>query len=252
MIVNKSHVPNKTKEEFENLNEEQRRREMKVKADKDLLLNFFGIHHLHLENNYNNRATKGIKFTINENFERGKELLYAKVDKDKVYLIDINNHDLFDNDILRIIKNNWNHLLEPYESNLSYISDYSDAESKELLQNGINAPYKIDDKIYVFLGISAIGTSHTDFMDSKNFFNEIQKYYNEIVNLKKEITLNKIKQLNKSIVKEKNLQIHIIIKDGLLFFIDKLSKSTVKLEDKEIYISNQYCEIGYHMYDFNS
>ena len=252
MIVHKPHVPSKPNNEFSNLSQEQKEKELRVKGDKDLLLNFFGIQHLHVDSKYNNRTTKGINFTVDENNRRGEKLLYAKVDKDIVYLIDINNHNLHDRDILVIMKNNWDFLLQPYESKLSYVTEYSNEETIECLQNGINVPYKIGDKVYMFLGISAVGTSHMEFFHSKEFFNKIQEQYNELMVLKKDAILNQIKKLNNDIAKNTNLEIHIIIKNGLLFFIDKISLATIKFQDNDIYISNNYCKIGDHSYDFNS
>jgi len=111
-IVNSPHKPNKSKEEFEKLSESKRKKEMLVKRDKDLLLNFFNIHHLHLEPNYSNKATKGITFTAKEGNKRGEDLLYIKIYKDKVYFIDINKHNLYDKEILKTFQKNWEYLLE--------------------------------------------------------------------------------------------------------------------------------------------
>ncbi len=252
MIVNKPHVPSKSKDEFENLNEEQRADELRIKGDKDLLLNFFGVQHFHLESNYNNRTHNGVTFTVGENYKRGKELLYAKVDKDIVYFIDMNEHNLYDRNILRIIKNNWNHLLQPFESDLSYVSEYTDDETIELIKNGINPPCIIDDKTYIFPPISVAGTSNMEFFQTKDFFKKIQESYVDIMTLKKEIILNKIQSLNKNFVKNTHLEVHVVIKDGLLFFVDTISSTTIKFQDNDIYISAKYCEVGYHTNDFNS
>ena len=250
-VVSKPHVPSLTKDEFEALSSEEREKQMQITPDKDLLLNFFGIQHLHLEENYNNRAKNGIKFTVNSSFQREKTILLAKVEKDTVYFIDINEHDFYDRNILQIMKNNFEHLLKPFESTLENVSKYSDEDTIDMLKLGINVPYDIDDKTYIFSGISTIGTSNSDFFESKGFFQEIEDQYTNIVN-KKVLILDEVNKSNHHLTKQTELQIGIVIEKGLLFFVDKISNYTIKNEQSGIYLSEKYCELGFHSYDFNS
>ena len=251
MVVNKPHVAPLKKDEFEALSSEERKKQMRITPDKDLLLNFFGIQHLHLEEYYNNRANNGIKFTANSSFQREKTILLVKVEKDRAYFLDINEHDFYNRNILQIMKNNFEHLLKPFESTLVSVPKYSNEEAIDMLKLGINVPYDIDDKTYIFNGISTVGTSNSDFLKSKFFFKEIKEYYNAIVN-KKDLILNEINKSNHLIEKQTELEIGIVIKKGLLFFVDKISKYTIKIEQSGMYLSEKYCKLGFHSYDFNS
>lgn len=251
MVVNKPHVAPLKKDEFEALSSEERKKQMRITPDKDLLLNFFGIQHFHLEENYNNKAKNGIKFTVNSSFQREKTILLAKVEKDRAYFLDINEHDFYNRNILQIMKNNFEHLLKPFESTLENVSKYSNEDAIDMIKLGINVPYNIDDKTYVFSGISTIGTNNSDFFESKGFFQEIEEQYTNIVN-KKVLILDEINKSNHRLTKQTELKIGIVIEKGLLFFVDKISNYTIKNERSGIYLSEKYCELGFHSYDFNS
>jgi len=139
---------------------------------------------------------------------------------------------------------------EEYKSEMRNITEFSEEEAWEALKNGINIPYKINNKTYMFLGITAIGTSSNESFQSKQFFQEVQKQYIELTITRKNYLISKIKKINNNIMT--NIDIHICIKEGLLFFIEENSKMTIKFEEDNLYISPKYCEIGYHSYDFNS
>jgi hypothetical protein len=251
-IVFKPYIPSITKEKFEQLSNEDRELEMKVKGDKDLLLNLFQIQHLHLEDGYNNRPTNGIKFTVNKKFKRDSELLYIIAKKDMVYFIDVNSHNLYNKEILVVIKENWEYLIKEYESTMQFVTEYSYEEATELFKKGININIKINDKSYIFPPISMVGTSNMEFFYSKKFFVEIQNIYDEMMIIQSNNILEQINNLVKNNSVQKVLEINIVIKNGLLFFVDNISRFTLKLDDKEIQISKNYCQIGCHCYDFNT
>lgn len=97
-----------------------------------------------------------------------------------------------------------------------------------------------------------VGTSNMEFFYSKKFFVEIQNIYDEMMIIQSNNILEQINNLVKKNSVQKVLEINIVIKNGLLFFVDNISRFTLKLDDKEIQISKNYCQIGCHSYDFNT
>jgi len=76
-----------------------------IAHEQDLLLNNWGIHHFHLGENIQN-----------DFYQRTNNLLFVKVESDSVYFLDIKDHDNFSSiDFLKIIHNNWSHIIKQYK-----------------------------------------------------------------------------------------------------------------------------------------
>lgn len=118
--------------------------------DKDMLLNDWGIHHLHL-----GELKDGSEFV-----ERTRDVLFCKITDTDVYFIGIFDHKkketFADIDILRILKNNWENFLEPYElKNVTSLVGAKGEEIKltskdyiELRKDGSTTIYEVDGKFY--------------------------------------------------------------------------------------------------------
>ena len=118
--------------------------------DKDMLLNDWGVHHLHL----------GELKDSSEFAERTRDVLFCKITDTDVYFIGVFDHkktDTFaDIDILRILKNNWVSFLEPYE--LKDVTGLVGAKGEEikltskdyieLRKEGSSTIYEVDGTFY--------------------------------------------------------------------------------------------------------
>jgi len=198
-------------------------------ADKDNYLNAFKIHHLHLGENYT-APKKGIAFV-----ERHNELLYIMSKPDKVYFLDISPHDFGNIEVFKVIQNNWDELLAPYEIRgaLGVDQKITDSENiQQLLQAGITTFVPINGKIYApgFLTTSGHnGDMVRNIQRIIDFFNELPKHLD--------------------ITKE----YEILVKDGLLFINNKT-------DDETIWFNGQFnstkakgkCALQMHIFDFNS
>jgi len=225
----------------------------KNKDFQDTLLNFFGIHHLHLENYLSKTATKGINFTCDKSGERNKSILHVKIDGDTVYLLEMNEHVLFDENVLKILKNNFVNLLDKYKNEtLTDTKKINYSSVVEWAKKGIIYPCNIDDEDYTF-NTTVAGTSFEDFFKGKKYLKEIEEKYLSI-NTSKNILINKINKTRKINEKINSLTIKIIIKNGLLFFADEISKIIFLVKDKEIDIvqGNDYLSLQSSSLDFNS
>jgi len=219
--------------------------------DRDLLLNSFGIHHLHLGSGFENKEKFGISF-----LKRGNELLIAYVQKDKVYFIDILEHDVFpyEKKIFTIMQNNWPELLKPFE--MEYLIDIqpkpTNNEMKDLVKLHINAAVEINNKFYSFGTQTMNGYNTNGRFDIISFIKQINQDVVLIEGEKNKIKSELIKKIKKNI---ENLDLHIVIKNGLFFYVEEQTKATIYLdlkENKRLHIFSTYCVLGTHSYDLNS
>lgn len=208
--------------------------------DKDNFLNAFGIHHFHLGEKYKKKdKVKDINF-----IGRTGALLFVLVKEDTLYLIDILPYHNFGNlNLFKIIKRNWEYLIERYEfKDILQIrnSNRNDKETQSLLQSGINPTIQIDDKIYSF---SSITTSGHDMNVSRNIDLMVEH-------------LNKIYQILSiaNMTKIKNPEYKIIIRQGLLYLIEEKSNKTICINStlENMLIVDGYCTKGYELFNFNS
>lgn len=125
----------------------------------DLLLNQWGIYHLHLSDNIENDGF----------CSRTGPVLFCCFDHDTVYFLDIMQHGSshatvwVNEDILRVIKSNWPKHLERYEMKgvLGLAQTYTQEEKMNLRKGHVNATLEIDGKYYMSpgMGLAASGDS---------------------------------------------------------------------------------------------
>lgn len=126
-----------------------------------MMFNDWAIHHLHLNHTKRNE---------NDYFhERTGELLFLKIYENSAYVLDIKHHkdkNVWSNiEIIRLIRNNWNYLLEPFEvGSGNWSPNLSDEEIGIMRNKGYTFSINVDDKTYVMLGYgySASGHNGTD------------------------------------------------------------------------------------------
>lgn len=146
-----------------------------LNSDKpDPLLNDWGLHHIHLDNEKENESGYF--------FKRADFLLFVLVGESEVYFIDIvrhNTNNVFSRkDLLRIINNNWPEILEPHVMRITGSgSTYSDKDIDELRKAGINTVIEIDGKCILSPGggISLVGTNFPHTMQAKEILKRIEE-----------------------------------------------------------------------------
>lgn len=158
---------------------------------QDGLLNDWGIYHLHLssEKDPNDDYL----------FLRSDWLLLCMIDEKCVYFIDVRPHNeswdsnheeyslWFRDDLLKIIKSNWEFLLRKYELNGVKLQDKPSKEEYNLRNHGITTMVMIDDKVYAPPGggITAGGKigkkiGSLQVLMANRLLNEICGYYRKI------------------------------------------------------------------------
>lgn len=159
----------------------------------DMLFNDWAIHHLHLSHTKKNE---------NEYFhERTGELLFLKIYENDAYVLNIKHHkdkNVWSNtDIIRLIRNNWNFLLKPFEvGSGNWFPNLNDEEIGILRNKGYTFSINVDDKAYLMLGhgYAVSGDNGT----ATSLANEVIRWIGE--NLE---TFNSNKIIFKKLLKEK-------------------------------------------------
>ncbi|MEM4217102.1 MAG: hypothetical protein QXZ09_03680 [Candidatus Methanomethylicaceae archaeon] len=102
----------------------------------DKLLNDWGIHHLHL----------GSVWETESEISRTGPLLFAKVNEDAFYMIDIKEHGSWvDIDLIEIIHNNWPGLLSPFKMSGITGPNISQETRKLLRQDNATTTIEVSD-----------------------------------------------------------------------------------------------------------
>lgn len=162
----------------------------------DMLFNDWGIHHLHLNHN-KKRPTD--YFNI-----RTGPLLFVKFDKENAYVIGLKKHSdknlWSDKDIIRLIRNNWNYLLEPFEvGNGNWFPNFDDEEIGIVRNKGYTFSINVDDKSYLMIGDGY--SSSGDNSTAMNLANEVLRWIGK--NL--ELFENDKDEFKKRLIKEMRL-----------------------------------------------
>lgn len=192
-------------------------------SSKDGLLYDFGIQHLHL----------GLKPAPKHSqlIEGRKKVLYCIVDDENVYFLVIDNHGRWgDIELIRLIKNNFPHLIKPFEMNVQKLSNhFTEEERIKLRKNGINTPIEVDGKCYMSpgWGINTAGTS-------TNAVFKMNCYYHHYINVEKNFKqfMNNNIELLRDILKGKNKLKLIAQNISPIILLDKYNDVKIYLELK--------------------
>lgn len=149
-------------------------RRVKLLEYDDLLLNDWGIHHLHL----------GTVLEPDGFVSRTSDLLYVYFEATDAYLIEIRGHsDFACQDLLQGIHESWPHLISKYRMNGTIANRVSDAEIKMLRNAGVQPLISMDDgTTYAPLGggITTAGSSFKDTMDVNQFIRLLRSEQNRV------------------------------------------------------------------------
>jgi hypothetical protein len=140
----------------------------KNRPDLDLLLNDWGIHHLHISDEMDPKGTGFVK--------RGDLLLFAIFIPDRVYLLDILTHEDFASDrIFQIINANWPNDRLIISLNVLPGRPDSTGDRKRLREAGYITSIIIDNKLYIsgITCMSSAGTSMRDSQEADQFLRRI-------------------------------------------------------------------------------
>lgn len=143
----------------ENLNRYQSSRLFEIQFHDYLLYNW-NIHHLHLSTEPHKKDARFNK--------RTEFLVFVRVMPEAIYFLDFASHD--DTNIfaqenwLRIIVNNWPHLLTPYDGDpiFSNGEEITTTLRKEMWEKHYAIRFtKVDDKAYVDPGMGVVASGHS-------------------------------------------------------------------------------------------
>lgn len=162
----------------------------------DMMFNDWGIHHLHLNHN---KGKEKDYFNSRTGF-----LLLVKFDNNNAYIINIKHHtdeNLWsDTNIIRLIRNNWNYLLEPFEIGTgNWFPKLNDSEIGNIRNKGYTFPINVDDKTYLMLGHGYACSG--DNMTAGDLANNVYRWIGQNLDL-----FNKDKKNFKALLKK---QIHL-------------------------------------------
>lgn len=144
----------------------------------DMMFNDWGIHHLHLNHS---------KQKPNDYFNnRTGYLLFIKFHQNSAYVLDVKHHKdkhpWSNTDIIRIIRNNWNHLLAPHEvGSGNWFPNLDDEEIGILRNKGYMFSINVDNKSYLMLGDGY--ASSGDNMAATSLANEVYRWIGNNMNL---------------------------------------------------------------------
>lgn len=146
---------------FDNIHQRLSDKHKKNIFYNDNMLNILNVEHFHLDKNPKTRI---------------KELLFVKYNENRVYFIDIFNHDNFlDKEIVEILYHNWNEEIEDLHifpcKNDDISEEISNKQRYAIYKNNANVPYRIFDKnkncnvlIYIS-GIMTNGKSNDEYIN---------------------------------------------------------------------------------------
>ena len=201
-------------------------RKLKDLEIKDGLLFDWNIHHFHLGTEMEN-----------DNFiKRTGPLLYAYVDEDNVYFLDVLNHGNWTkSELVKIIHDNWPEAIEHMKINrndeeITLSHNPTDVERKHLRDFNSNTFVEIDKQnIYLGLGwgFSGAGKSISateQYLDSKRSLIEIE---NNLKNNTEEYLLKIFDSLD--FIKNKNLNFELIFENNIHKIIEQNNKFEILL-----------------------
>ncbi|HWJ77796.1 MAG TPA: hypothetical protein VNR61_06945 [Niallia sp.] len=201
-------------------------------SQKDLLLYDWGIHHLHLS-----MPEKGKQFV-----ERSDYLLFLMIDDNNAYFIDVTKHKLPDGtefsqqELLRIVKDNWPFLLEPYrlKGAISLDRKMTDKDYSEMRQAGSLSLVEIKGEVYGLIG-GGITTARTNINHTTKA-DDIFRVLRNMETTIRENTKNLSSLLSQNGFKQIDSSFKLIVKDETFYVINESTNVKV-LESKSLYDS---------------
>lgn len=178
---------------------------------KDEMLYDWNIHHFHL----------GTKLENNNFIKRTGLLLYAYVDVDNIYFLQILDHGNWaKKDLIKIIHDNWPEVIEHLKINKNgekFITSYNptDLERPNLRKANMNSFIEIDEyNVYLSPGGGFTGSGHSiiaslKLLDDRTF---LQKLEDDIKNNPKSILKQIFSTMN--FVKNNDLHFELIFENG--------------------------------------
>ncbi len=140
------------------------------RRDLDLLLNDWGIHHLHISTEV--EADCFVK--------RGGPVIFAIFKPERAYLIDIMDHgDWAREQVIRVIVETWPNdgLVNELKGVLGMSRSYTDKERVQLRAAGMSTFVELDGRVYLpSLGISTAGTSTATTMHAMRILRALKHF----------------------------------------------------------------------------
>ena len=214
-------------------------RQVKNLDSHDTLLDDWGIYHIHL----------GVQKKPNDFSQRTGPVLFAKIDKEFAYFIQILDHGgrhepWFNKNLIKIIHKNWPEIIKNFLLNIDINSVNLSKDIKNWRRAGVNTPIVLNDgTAYISLGGGYV--SSMDNIQHKRMTNNIISYIesletmikNKINVIKINITGNKMKlpdQLELNLVKfniNKEFKCFIQEKEiGICFIFHGLELKEIKIK----------------------
>jgi hypothetical protein len=170
-----------------------------------------------------------------------------------VYFLDILEHDFYNEDLFKIIKNNWNHIIEPYK--MSYEPSNSNRMSKndrkDLLKSGLNLMNQIDNNTYALCELAMSGHNIDDVMTVDRIFEKLHAFEAWLAK-NNNIVLHEIQKISNG--KLNILNVEIVITNGRLCFVETISGIVILLDDinDKVMFSKECCSKNNYSMSFNS
>ncbi len=174
----------------------------------DVLLNDWGIYHLHLSNKSH---AKNLFF-----YKRSDYLLFVFIEGMGVYFLDIQKHkkeNVFQRqELLEIMHNNWPRLLEKNRLNLDaeYCNKFTNKEIERFRKNGVNVLQNIGGKVILPLG-GGYTTLKSNIMCTYEADMIIYRIrtYEKIINSNKEMIRKQIFEKTGEKISEIDFKLHL-------------------------------------------
>jgi hypothetical protein len=180
-----------------------RKKDLSKRKDLDLLLNDWGIHHLHL---FHAPHPDGSGFVA-----RTDLVLFAIFTFDTAYLLEVMPHGTWTNQhLVEVAVHNWpgSQLFYPFPKLQGLKSPISQTDRKLLRSIGITSPIEVDGKIYASraLGIMTTGITTQAIRRADQLFDALEEIARELEK-DKQYLLRRIEQITKSYPTEPQFQL---------------------------------------------
>lgn len=142
---------------------------------QDKMLFDWGIHHFHLDD----------KIEEDGFVKQHDELVYAIVEEDDVYFIDVLEHDHWsDKDLLEKVLSNWPYLLKPYQIGGIPVEDFDSNDIEQLRKSNVNLVLTLSDGHGYMgrgMGMTGAGTSANASIQTIDMANCLKKMEKQII-----------------------------------------------------------------------